>query len=123
VVKIVGVSPDFELVERCENEARERFGDLASAARSRPQYLDITHPDANKGEVVRRVSRKLGIPFEAIAAVGDMANDVLMFALSGLSIAMGQSTEEVKRAARRVTKSNTEDGFAEAIERWVLNEH
>jgi hydroxymethylpyrimidine pyrophosphatase-like HAD family hydrolase len=52
-----------------------------------------------------------------------MPNDVLMFALSGLSIAMGQASEDVKRCARRVTKPNTEDGFAEAMERWVLGEH
>ena len=123
VVKIVGVSADHALVEAVENEAREKFGDLVSASRSRPHYLDITHPDANKGEVVRVITRKLGIPPEAIATVGDMPNDVLMFALSGLSIAMGQSSEGVKRAARRVTKANTEEGFAEAIERYVLQEH
>jgi hydroxymethylpyrimidine pyrophosphatase-like HAD family hydrolase len=122
VVKIVGVSENHALVEAAETEARERFGDLVSAARSRPHYLNITHPDANKGEVARRISRKLGIPQEAIATVGDMPNDVLMFALSGLSIAMGQSTEGVKRAARRVTTANTEEGFAEAIERYVLHE-
>ena len=57
VVKIVGVSSDYALVAACENEARERFGDLVSAARSAPRYLDITHPDANKGHVVRRISR------------------------------------------------------------------
>lgn len=54
--------------------------------------------------------------------IGDMPNDVLMFALSGLSIAMGQASEDVKRSARRVTKPNTQEGFAEAIERYVLNE-
>jgi Cof subfamily protein (haloacid dehalogenase superfamily) len=122
VVKIVGVSEDHPLVERVEEEARERFGDLVCAARSRPQYLDITHPDANKGAVVRRVAQKLDIPEEAIATVGDAPNDVLMFAHSGLSIAMGQSSEGVKRAARRVTAANSEEGFAEAIERYVLNE-
>ena len=52
-----------------------------------------------------------------------MANDVLMFAYSGMSIAMGQSDEEVKRAARHVTTSNTQEGFANAIERFVLHEH
>jgi hydroxymethylpyrimidine pyrophosphatase-like HAD family hydrolase len=43
-----------------------------------------------------------------------------MFAHSGLSIAMGQSGREVHRAARRVTSSNDDDGFAEAVERFVL---
>lgn len=122
VVKIVGVTDDRSRMEACEGETRDRFGDLVSVTRSQPHYLDITHPSANKGEVLRHLSRELGVPHEAIATVGDMPNDVLMFALSGLSIAMGQSSDEVKRAARRVTKSNTQDGFAEAMERYVLHE-
>ena len=101
---------------------RERVGDRLSAARSQAYYLDITHPEANKGAVLRFLSQKLAIPHEAIATIGDMPNDVLMFAQCGLSIAMGQSSDEVKRTARRVTKPNTEDGFAEAIERFVLGD-
>ena len=49
-----------------------------------------------------------------------MPNDVLMFAHSGLSIAMGNADPQVKRAARRVTESNEEEGFAVAMERFVL---
>ncbi len=49
-----------------------------------------------------------------------MPNDVLMFAHSGLSIAMGQSGREVHRAARRVTTSNEEEGFANAVEQFIL---
>jgi len=122
VVKIVGVTDDPTIMEAVENELRDRFGDRVSVARSQPYYLDITHPDANKGAVLRRLSRLLDIPPSEIATVGDMPNDVLMFALSGLSIAMGQSSEDVKRSAMRVTKPNTQDGFAEAIERYVLHE-
>jgi Cof subfamily protein (haloacid dehalogenase superfamily) len=121
VVKIVGVSDDRPTIEAAEEELRERFGADVSVARSQAYYLDITHPDANKGHVLERLSQELDVPHEAIATIGDMPNDVLMFAQSGLSIAMGQASEEVKRTARRVTKSNTEDGFAEAIERYVLH--
>jgi Cof subfamily protein (haloacid dehalogenase superfamily) len=121
VAKIVGVTDDPALMEACEEEVRDRFGDHVSVARSQAHYLDVTHPDANKGQVLKRLSHELGIPCEAIATVGDMPNDVLMFALSGLSIAMGQASEDVKRAAKRVTKPNTQDGFAEAMERYVLN--
>ena len=49
-----------------------------------------------------------------------MPNDILMFAHSGLSIAMGNADPEVKRAARRVTASNEDEGFAKAVERFVL---
>lgn len=120
VVKIVGVSDDRPLVAACEKELREQVGDRLSAARSQPYYLDITHPEANKGAVVRRLSLDFGVPREAIATLGDMVNDVDMFAESGLSIAMGQADEDVRRAARRVTASNAQEGFAEAIERFVL---
>ena len=100
--------------------AHDEFGDHVSAARSQPYYLDVTHPQANKGGVVKFLSAKYGISPEEIATIADMPNDVLVFAHSGLSIAMGQSGREVHRAARRVTTSNEEDGFANAVERFIL---
>jgi hydroxymethylpyrimidine pyrophosphatase-like HAD family hydrolase len=44
----------------------------------------------------------------------------MLFAHSGLSIVMGQSGREVHRAAGRVTKSNEGDGFAHAVDRFIL---
>jgi len=93
-----------------------------SASRSQPYYLDITHPQANKGEVVRFLSARYGIAPDETATIGDMPNDVLMFAHSGLSIAMGNADREVQRAARQVTTSNDDDGFANAVERFILSE-
>ena len=66
------------------------------------------------------LAARFEIPTEQIAPIGDMPNDVLMFAHSGLSIAMGNATPEVQRAARRVTTSNEEEGFADAVERFIL---
>ena len=120
VAKIVGVSDDHDTVQRAVDAAREAFGDHVSAARSQPYYADITHPDANKGCVVRYLSGLYEIGFEEIATIGDMPNDVLMFAHVGLSIAMGNASPEVQRAARRVTTSNEDEGFANAMERFIL---
>ena len=122
VAKIVGVSDEHELVAASTERAREQFGEEVSAAQSQPYYLDITHPLANKGEVVSYLSELLGIPPEQFATIGDMPNDCLMFARSGLSIAMGNASPEVQRAARRVTASNEDEGFAKAIERFVLHD-
>jgi Cof subfamily protein (haloacid dehalogenase superfamily) len=121
VAKLVGVSDDLDAVVRATSAAHDRFGDHVTAARSQPYYLDVTHPDANKGAVVRYLSARYSIPPQAIATIGDMPNDVLMFAHSGLSIAMGNASPEVQRAARRVTSSNTEEGFARAVERFILH--
>jgi Cof subfamily protein (haloacid dehalogenase superfamily) len=136
VAKLVGVSDDLDAVRSCEGAVQERFAQrigteqsspqrdsptLVSAARSQPYYLDVTHPDANKGFVVLRLSALLGIPTDQIATIGDMPNDISMFAKSGISIAMGQSTDEVKKAATYTTTSSEEEGFANAVESYVLS--
>jgi len=120
VSKIVGVSDDADKVAAAGEAVRERFGDHISAAGSQPYYMDVTHPEANKGSVARWLAERYDIPTSQIATIGDMPNDVLMFAHSGLSIAMGNASPEVQRAARRVTTSNEAEGFANAIERFVL---
>jgi Cof subfamily protein (haloacid dehalogenase superfamily) len=120
VTKLVGVSDDLDAVARASEAAHDRFGDHVAAARSQPYYLDVTHPDANKGAVAQYLARTQEIPTDSIATIGDMPNDVLMFAHSGLSIAMGNASLEVQRAARRVTASNADEGFAIAVERFIL---
>jgi Cof subfamily protein (haloacid dehalogenase superfamily) len=120
VIKIVGVSDDAEAMARCVEHVQRIFGQQVSAALSQPYYLDVTHPNANKGEVVRVLSELLAIPHEHIATIGDMPNDVLMFERSGTSIAMANARPDVRRAATFVTSSNTEEGFAEAMERFIL---
>ena len=120
VAKIVGVSDDGDAVQKAAAAVRERFGDHVSASRSLPYYADVTHPQANKGEVVRYLSKRYQIPAEEIATIGAGPNDVLMFARSGLSIAMGNADRDVQRAARCVTTTNEDDGFANAVERFIL---
>jgi Cof subfamily protein (haloacid dehalogenase superfamily) len=120
VAKLVGVSDDTDAVERATSAVRDEFGDHVTAAQSQPYYLDVTHPKANKGEVARYLAAQYKLAPEEIATIGDMPNDVLMFAHSGLSIAMGQSSTEVKRAARRVTTANDNEGFANAVDSFIL---
>lgn len=118
--KIVGVSEDFALLARCEAEVSAALADNACVARSQPYYLDITHPLANKGRALSEIAKLLGLPLAEIAVIGDGSNDVAMFERSGLSIAMGNASPEVRRAADLVTDTNREEGFANAIERFIL---
>jgi Cof subfamily protein (haloacid dehalogenase superfamily) len=118
--KIVGVSDDLDRVARCETDAQNALGSAASAARSQPYYLDVTHPSANKGTVVSTLAKMLSVPAAEIATIGDMPNDVLMFRKSGLSIAMGNASAEVQSQANLVTDSYTDEGFAKAMERFIL---
>jgi Cof subfamily protein (haloacid dehalogenase superfamily) len=120
VAKLVGVSDDHDAVTHASSAAHDRFGDHITAAPSQPYYLDVTHPQANKGEVVKYLAQRYGVMTDEIATIGDMPNDVLMFAHSGLSIAMGNADPQVQRAARRVTATNQDNGFADAVTRFVL---
>ena len=120
VAKIVGVSDDFDKVRRCEADARAAFGQHATAARSQPYYLDITNKEANKGAVVDYLSRHVNVPASEIATIGDQPNDVLMFKRSGFSIAMGNASDEVKIQADATTDSYNDEGFAKAMERFIL---
>lgn len=119
-VKVVGCSDDLARVAACEKKVQDTLGDLASAARSQPYYLDVTSAKANKGEVVRTLARLLGVSPAEIATIGDQPNDTLMFKVSGLSIAMGNASDEVKAKASAVTDSNEDEGFAKAVERFIL---
>ena len=119
-VKIVGISDDLESVASCEEAAQAAFGSYASAERSQPYYLDVTHGQANKGAVLATLSLLHAIPLEQIATIGDMPNDVPMFGRSGFSIAMGNASDAVKNLARAVTDDTEHEGFAKAVQRFVL---
>ena len=114
--KIVGASADPVLLQRCESAMQQALGDQALAVRSQAYYLDVTPPGQNKGTFVQAMAKRLGIPTGTVATVGDMQNDLAMFAASGLSVAMGNATDEVKRQATCVTSSNEEEGFSGAVE-------
>jgi Cof subfamily protein (haloacid dehalogenase superfamily) len=118
--KIVGVSDDHDAVAACEKVVQEELGHQVSAARSQPYYLDVTHPAANKGSVVDFLSAVYLIPTSCIATIGDMPNDVLMFEKSGMSIAMGNASKAVQEEANFVSHTNEEEGFAHAMETFVL---
>ncbi len=123
--KLVGVSRDFARLAQCEDKLRSTLGDKAlrdkaSIARSQNYYLDITHILANKGSAVLALSELLNIPTQRIATIGDMSNDIRMFERSGFSSAMGNASDAVKGRASVTTDSNEDDGFAKAVERFIV---
>ena len=121
VGKIVGASDDHDRVARVEKAMQQALAGIASAARSQPYYCDVIPPGINKGRIVEVLAERLGLDRSEIAVLGDMDNDLDMFAAAGFSIAMGNATDEVKAAASAVAPgTNDEDGWADAIERYLL---
>ena len=114
--KIVGSTSDPALLQRCEIAMQQALGTQAMAVRSQSYYLDITPPGYDKGTFVEAIAKRLGVPTDAVATIGDMHNDLAMFRKCGMSIAMGNATDDIKRQATNVTASNQDEGFAGAID-------
>lgn len=118
--KITGSSADYDAVARQEAEIGMMLQGRASVARSSQWFLDITPLDANKGNALRELAAFYGVDPSEVACIGDMDNDVPMFKVAGLSIAMGQASEHVAAQAHFVTASNTEEGWSKAIQSFVI---
>jgi len=122
VHKVMGSSADFARVAAAEADLRHAMGEAAAVLRSQEYYVDITHPQANKGAAALAIADLLGIPPAAMACIGDMPNDLPMLAVAGLAIAMGNAPEVVKAQAAMVVADNDSDGWAEAVTR-LLEQH
>ncbi|MBR1266704.1 HAD family phosphatase [Bradyrhizobium sp. AUGA SZCCT0222] len=114
--KIVGASSDAALLARCEAAMQQAVGTEATAVRSQTYYLDVTPAGHDKGTFVENIAKRLGISTDAVATIGDMQNDLPMFARSGMSFAMGNAADDIKQRATHVTDTNERDGFARAME-------
>jgi hypothetical protein len=122
VLKIVGASHDHPHLADCEMLLQRDLGPEALATRSQVYYLDVTNVEAHKGMAVTGLSQALGIPIEAILTIGDGINDIPMLRAAGFSVAMANGGDAVKAAAHVVTDDCETDGFAKAIERYVLGQ-
>ncbi len=87
-------------------------------------YINITHPDADKGAAVRAAAELLGIEVDAVVAVGDGDNDLPMLTVAGTAVAMGDAPSSVRAVAHHVVPDVEQDGAAVALRavlRWLVD--
>jgi len=78
-------------------------------------YCEIVRSHVSKWEGLVRLASRLGIPADAICAVGDQRNDLPMLRGARLGVAMGNAPDDVKAAADWVTDRHDEDGIARVV--------
>lgn len=112
----------FPGAEEHEAEAllKSKFGGRLTFTRSEESLLQVMNGGVSKGMAARFVMHRLGVAKEEAAAIGDAPNDIPMFEVVGLSIAMQNGYPEVRSAADHVTLGNDEDGAAAAIRDLIL---
>lgn len=89
--------------------------------KSKPHFLEFSHPQATKADALDAVARLYGIKPEEVIAIGDSYNDLEMIDYAGLGVVMGNAREEVQARADYVTTCLEQCGVAHAIEKFILN--
>lgn len=85
-----------------------------------PVTVEVTAADASKGAALVSLCEHLGLPISASLALGDSPNDVSMFEVAGISVAVDNAIEECKQLADLVVASCDECGVAQALEQLRL---
>lgn len=87
-----------------------------------PNDIEVMPLGVDKGTGLSALAKYLNLTPAEVMAVGDGENDLAMLRYAGLSVAMGNACDTVKKTARVVTESNDEDGLAKAVERVLRGE-
>ncbi|MFL2763805.1 MAG: HAD family hydrolase [Dehalococcoidia bacterium] len=82
--------------------------------------VDLTNKGINKGHAAFELSKILGVKLSNMIAVGDSYNDISVFKVCGLTIAMGDAPDELKNIADYIAPSVDFDGLAVAIDEFIL---
>lgn len=82
--------------------------------------LEFNNPKANKAEAVAHICKVLGIPAQAVAALGDSQTDKELLQWAGCSFAMGNALPDVQACAKQVAPPNSQDGAVWAIREQIL---
>jgi len=119
VTKVLAVGDEHRPLEVLA-EARARFAGRADVTISHPRFLEFVAPGVSKGDAVRRLARRLGVPLANTLAVGDQYNDLEMLSVVGHGVAMPSAPAAVVAAARYVAPPVEEEGVATVLEALVL---
>jgi Cof subfamily protein (haloacid dehalogenase superfamily) len=120
-MKIMAISHQETDLLAMQDHLRSVYGDELHITRSKPHFLEVMHPEADKARALQVIANHYGISRVEVMAIGDSFNDLEMIKWAGLGVAMGNAVPIVKAAADYITKSNEEEGVAEALQRFVLD--
>jgi Cof subfamily protein (haloacid dehalogenase superfamily) len=119
--KIVGIGTEKQVAD-WGAVLKARFGDRLFITPSLPTFLEMAHPEINKGHALRQVAAHLGVEMKHVVAVGDGMNDQEMLITAGLGVAMGNAPEALKAQANRVTAPVSDEGAARLIEALIAED-
>lgn len=119
IVKVMMID-EPEILDAAIAKLPEEVYEKYTVVKSAPFFVEFINKHGDKGVGLKALAKHLNVKQEEVIAMGDAGNDLAMIEYAGLGVAMGNATEEVKKAADYVTLSNEEDGVAAVIKKYVL---
>ena len=80
------------------------------------KWFSIVNSNCSKGNALKILIKYLNVPIENTIAIGNDKNDISMFEVAGLSVAVANASEDIKNKVDYITLSNDEDGVALFLE-------
>lgn len=120
VCKLLSIADNLDETLRRIAELKNFFGDKIEVTKSTPIFTEIICPGVSKASAVKILAKKLGIDRAEVMAIGDSDNDLPMLLAAGTSVAMGNGTDEVKNSCDIVTGLCEDDGFAQAVDKFIF---
>ncbi len=120
ITKLLAIVYDEDGIKNLENELKERYQGRLGIVRSSKIYLEITNPMASKGNALKKLMEMWNLSSNEVLASGDQDNDIELLKVAGVRVAMKNASEGLKSVANYIAPDVHEDGWAEAIERFVL---
>lgn len=121
ILKVILIqTKESKSFEEAKSDLEEisKIGDLAF---SWGGALEIMEKGTTKGNAVKMLAEKLNIKKEEVMCIGDSGNDLSMLKEAGLSVVMGNASDNIKKYADFVTDTNENSGVAKAINKFILD--
>ncbi|MDD6795836.1 MAG: sugar-phosphatase [Clostridiaceae bacterium] len=119
IVKIMFID-EADILDKAISQIPKKLFDEYVIVKSTPYFLEIIKKGSGKGVGLKALAEYLGVKREEIIACGDAGNDLDMIEYAGLGVAMENAIEEVKEKAQYITAGNNEDGIAEVVNKFIL---
>jgi len=99
---------------------REKYSLKLQIVRSGEYFFDILNKKATKGNALKEILKILNIKKSQVVAFGDSYNDLSMFEVAGLNIAVRNSYPHILKKADIITDENYNCGLGKALYKYIL---
>lgn len=119
IMKVIVMNPNLGVRQDVYRAVTAAFDNI-NCTYSSGIYMEVNHAGVDKGTAILELGQKLGVDANEIMAIGDNANDLGMLTKVGMPVSVANGIDEVKQAAKFISKHDFESGVADAIHALVL---